>query len=94
MGVPAASASARRTDLVVEAVEAAFRLERQETVTRPYTRTMSEYVDRIAQRGLSTLRLIPDEEFEAGVAALRRHCDAMNREGPVSENLDIFLFCR
>ena len=84
----------RRADLVTEAVGEGFRLERQETVTRPYTRTMGEYVDRIAQRGLSTLRLIPDEEFESGLAALRRHSGAKDREGPVSEALDIFLFYR
>jgi ubiquinone/menaquinone biosynthesis C-methylase UbiE len=84
----------RRADLVADAVGAGFRLERQETVTRPYTRTMGEYVDRIAQRGLSTLRLIPDEEFESGLAALRRHSGAKDREGPVSEALDIFLFYR
>ena len=84
----------RRADLVTEAVGEGFRLERQETVTRPYTRTMGEYVDRIAQRGISTLRLIPDEEFESGLAALRRHSSAKDMEGPVSEALDIFLFCR
>jgi len=84
----------RRLKLIAEAVDGGFQLHRHETVTRPYTRTMSEYVDRIAQRALSTLRLIPDEEFEAGVAALRRHCGAMDTDRPVAEDLDIFLFRR
>jgi ubiquinone/menaquinone biosynthesis C-methylase UbiE len=83
-----------RPSLIAEAVGAGLRLQRQETVTRPYTRTLSEYADRIAQRALSTLRLIPDEEFEAGLAALRRHCGAMDTDQPVSEDLDIFLFRR
>jgi ubiquinone/menaquinone biosynthesis C-methylase UbiE len=82
----------RRANLIAEAVEAGFRLQRRETVTRPYTRTLSEYTDRIAQRALSTLRLIPDGEFEEGLAALRRHCGAMDTDRPVSEDLDIFLF--
>jgi ubiquinone/menaquinone biosynthesis C-methylase UbiE len=84
----------RRASVIAEAAWAGFRLQRQETVTRPYTRTMSEYVDRIAQRALSTLRLISDEEFEAGLAALRRHCGAMDTDQAVSEDLDIFLFRR
>jgi ubiquinone/menaquinone biosynthesis C-methylase UbiE len=84
----------RRAKLISEVAEAGFRLQCQETVTRPYTRTLSEYVDRIAQRALSTLRLIPDEEFEAGLAALRRHCGTMDADQPVAEQLDIFLFRR
>ena len=83
-----------RVELVAEAVGAGFRLERQETVTRPYTRTLREYVDRISQRALSTLRLVPDAEFEAGLAALRRHCAATGTDRPVSEDMDIFLFRR
>jgi ubiquinone/menaquinone biosynthesis C-methylase UbiE len=83
-----------RAKLISEVAEAGFRLQRHETVTRPYTRTLTEYVDRIAQRALSTLRLIPDEEFETGLAALRRHCGVMNTDRPVSESLDIFLFHR
>lgn len=84
----------RRANLIAEVVEAGFQLQRHETVTRPYTRTVSDYVDRIAQRALSTLRLIPDGEFETGLAALRRYCGVMDTDRPVSEDLDIFLFRR
>lgn len=84
----------RRANLIAEVVETGFRLQRHETVTRPYTRTVSGYVDRIAQRALSTLRLIPDVEFETGLAALRRHCGVLNTDRPVSESLDVFLFRR
>jgi len=44
--------------------------------------------------GGAVLGVEPSEEFESGLATLRCHSGAMGAEGPVSEELDIFLFRR
>ncbi|MGH7354328.1 MAG: class I SAM-dependent methyltransferase [Candidatus Rokuibacteriota bacterium] len=53
----------------------------------------AEYCARIAKRGFSSLQMISDVEFEAGLAALRRWSEGAAR-GPIYEPLHLFVFER
>lgn len=69
-----------------------FEVERHTTVAHPVTRGLLAYADRISRRAISTLRMIPDEEFHAGTAELTRYCAAHDRGEAVYEELDLFVF--
>lgn len=81
-----------REELVAAARRAGFEPERRTTVAQPTTRGLAAYAERIGRRGLSTLRLVPDPEFEAGVQALKRYCAAHDRGETVHEDVDLFVF--
>ena len=66
---------------------------RQRVVFNPVAASMRSYADRIATRTLSTLRLVPDDEFARGIAAFRRHCERQGDE-PVEDEIDVFGFRR
>jgi ubiquinone/menaquinone biosynthesis C-methylase UbiE len=67
---------------------------RLSTVMNPVAPSLGAYADRIASRTLSTLQLVPDEEFAKGIVELRRHFARENRGQPVAEPTDVFLFRR
>jgi hypothetical protein len=51
--------------------EAGFRkIETRSVETEPYVAGM-DYVDKVADKWVSTLQLLPDEEFQEGLARLR-----------------------
>lgn len=50
------------------------------------------YADRIRRRAVSTLRMILDEEFEAGMRHLDRVAQAEKEPVPVFENIDLVHF--
>ena len=66
---------------------------RHRVVLNPVAASMRSYADRIATRTLSTLRLVPDDEFARGIAAFRRHCERQGDE-PVEDEIDVFRFRR
>ena len=66
---------------------------RQRVVLNPVAANMRSYADRIATRTLSTLRLVPDDEFARGIAAFRRHCERQGDQ-PVADEIDVFRFRR
>jgi len=95
--------SARAVDLarlpdrpgVTQAARAAgLTLLRRRTVMNPVARSLEAYADRIASRTISTLQLVPDEEFAQGVAEFRRHCAREDRGQPVADPIDLFVFTR
>jgi len=63
-------------------------------VATPVTPDPVAYAERIAKRAVSSLRLVPDAEFETGIAALRRHGAAHRDDGPVWEEVDCFSLGR
>ena len=81
-----------RAELVAAARRAGLEAERRTTVAQPTTRGLAAYAERIGRRGLSTLRLVPDPEFEAGVQALKRYCATHDRGETVHEDVDLFVF--
>lgn len=74
--------------------EAGLTLLRRRTVMNPVAPSLGAYADRIASRTISTLQLVPDEEFARGVAEFRRHCAREDRGQPVADAIDLFVFTR
>lgn len=60
-----------------------------ERVEQLLARTLSEMIERIKLRADTTLELLPDEEFEAGVNAMIE--DAKTNDGPVVDPLDLLV---
>ncbi|PYO58463.1 MAG: hypothetical protein DMD83_03840 [Candidatus Rokuibacteriota bacterium] len=83
-----------RVDLVETVCRGLFDFERRSTMHRPFTRGLREYADRVGMRAISTLRLVPDDEFEAGMAELRRYCADRDHGETLYEDFDVFLFRR
>lgn len=78
--------------LAEAARRAGFEAERRTTVAQPLTRGLAAYAERIGRRAISTLRLVPDAEFDAGMRELKRYCAAHDSGEPVYEDLDLFVF--
>lgn len=60
-----------------------------ETISQQIDDSLAAHADRLAHRALSALELISDEEFEAGLAALRH--DATTLTAPVIEDIDLLV---
>ncbi len=65
-----------------------------ESVRQPFAVNLAEYCDKISLRGLSSLKAISDDEFSDGRDALLRYCFQEENDGPVFEEIDLFVFCR
>jgi SAM-dependent methyltransferase len=59
-------------------------------VPQRYAGSAAELVDKVATRSLSNLARLPDEEFAAGLDAVRR--DAPGLRYPLEERLDLIVF--
>jgi ubiquinone/menaquinone biosynthesis C-methylase UbiE len=81
-----------RAELVEAARVAGLEIQCQSTVRRAFTRGLVEYADRIGMRAFSTLRLVPDTEFDAGMRALRRYAAERERGETIYEDIDVFVF--
>jgi SAM-dependent methyltransferase len=83
----------------VEAMQRAFeaghfRLVALEPVEQVIDRTFREHVDRLRLRGMSTLALISDKEFEQGMARLEDAARSEDPARPVTEVIDLMVFKR
>ncbi len=81
-----------RGAIVAAARRAGFEAERRTTVAQPLTPGLAAYAERIGRRAISTLRLVPDAEFEAGMGELTRYCVTQDRGETVYEDVDLFVF--
>jgi SAM-dependent methyltransferase len=93
---PSARAIDRERVPTVDEVVAAFRaeglvLESRTTVDQPVASDLREYADLVAKRGISTLEIIDDEEFEQGLHNLRA---AARRAAPrvITTPLGVLVF--
>lgn len=94
---PAAEALARQRAPGIAALTAEFEAA---GFTRAHCGTMTQQIDpdlkahykRIKLRGLSTLAAISDEEFRAGLDAMRRAAEAETSPGPVTEEIGFLVF--
>lgn len=95
--------SARAIDEVrlptVERVRAAFaaagfELMALDPIEQEIDASLSAHYERLKLRALSTLELISDAEFEAGLARLRRAIDLETAAAPVVERLDLLTLRR
>ena len=74
-----------------EMADVGFHLCPQPTVTHQFAATYAEYAERIGRRALSTLQLISDEAFEAGMSCFRSWCQERSQETPAEEQIDLFV---
>lgn len=80
-------------ELEEEMASGGWRVAVADRLVQPLATTLSEYAERVALRGQSLLELLPDDEFHAGVAAMRE--EARDTEpAPVVDHYDCFVFSR
>jgi len=70
---------------------AGFRVEALECVTQVSAPSLAAYRDKVRRRADTGLRLLPDEEFAAGLAALERAAAAETTPAPVTDRLDLLV---
>ncbi len=73
--------------------EAGLALNTHEIVRQEFARDPNDYAEKIGQRSLSSLKAIPDDAFERGLARLREHCQSQP-DSPVYEDIELFIFNR
>ena len=73
---------------------ASFGLEALRTVAQVSAPSMAAYRDKVRRRADTGLRLLPDEEFAAGLAALDRAVEAETIPAPVVDRLDLLILRR
>jgi hypothetical protein len=74
-------------------VRAGFAAHTWRIVEQEFATTPLEALERVRRRAFSTLRLIPDEAFAAGVARYEAHCRSAPST-PQAEALEFFVFRR
>ena len=82
-----------RQALIDQVVGDRFSLVNHALIRQTIAPSLREYAERIALRGLSDLAAITDEEFDEGMAALRRYC-ANDPASETEEEVDLFVFQR
>ena len=70
---------------------AGFHLKGAELVTQTIAPDWDTYADKLAAGGDSVLSRLSPEEFESGLAAVRRHARAAAKR-PIMEPIDLFVF--
>jgi hypothetical protein len=63
-------------------------------VANPVASSLRTYAARIASRTISTLQLVPDDEFARGIVEFKNFCEREDRGQPVHDEIDVFLFAR
>ena len=65
-----------------------------EVVDQETSPSFRDYYERVRLRGISTLELIGDEEFEQGIERMRQAANAETEPSPVIEQIDLVVFRR
>jgi SAM-dependent methyltransferase len=65
---------------------------RVDTIAFSSAPSWPRFADRLARRGISSLQLIGDDEFAAGLSAFRAWCAARPADEPARSELDLFVF--
>jgi ubiquinone/menaquinone biosynthesis C-methylase UbiE len=73
---------------------AGFELVALDTIEQEIDASLSAHYERLTHRALSTLELISDAEFEAGLARMRRAVDLEAAPAPIVERLDLLTLRR
>lgn len=68
--------------------------QRRLTALNPVAPDLRAYADRIASRTISTLQLVPDDEFARGIEAFRQFCERDERGEAVVDQIDVFVLRR
>src|SRR5262249_32124628 len=72
---------------------AAFETLSYEIVTQEIAPDLSAYADKLAAKGDSIIASLNDDDFEAGMQAVR-HAAALAVPRPITEPIDFFVFAR
>jgi len=83
-----------RADIAATFESAGFARVTHQVVTQVTAPDWLSFVEKLALRGDSLLARLCDEEFRAGMDALRAHADSIDTSAPVIEELDWFVFAR
>jgi ubiquinone/menaquinone biosynthesis C-methylase UbiE len=70
---------------------AGFRVAARAAVTQVSAPSLAVYLDKVRRRADTGLRLLPDEEFAAGLAAVERAAAAETNPTPVTDRLDLLV---
>jgi SAM-dependent methyltransferase len=70
---------------------AGLRVEALESVTQVSALSLAGYRDKVRLRADTGLRLLPDQEFAAGLAGLERAAAAETTPTPVTDRLDLLV---
>lgn len=93
---PGAKAIDNRNLLSLEAVEDRFSANgfekiALESIVQQIAESLSAYYERIKMRALSTFEFMSDEEFQAGLLAMKRAADSEKEPSPVTEAIDLLV---
>jgi ubiquinone/menaquinone biosynthesis C-methylase UbiE len=91
---PTAKAQAAATAAFLQRLDQGFESVAHETIEQEVAPSLSAYFERIALRAISTLELISDAEFEAGLARMRAAARAESVPQPVTEPADLVVLRR
>jgi ubiquinone/menaquinone biosynthesis C-methylase UbiE len=91
---PIARAQAAASAALLQRLDQAFESLAQETIEQEVAPSLSAYFERISLRAISTLELISDAEFEAGLARMRAAVRVESAPKPVTESADLVVLRR
>jgi ubiquinone/menaquinone biosynthesis C-methylase UbiE len=83
-----------RRDIEAVFAAAGFASTVRQTIPQLVSADWPSFVRATALRGDSFLARLADEEFEAGMVALRAHADKIDRDPGVTEEIDWFVFTK
>jgi len=69
-----------------------FQLAEHVVIQQLFAETLDEYLEKIKLRGLSTLKAIPDDEFQEGLVHFEKYCREKEDGEVVLEDIDLFVF--
>lgn len=63
-----------------------------EPIRQVFAASFRQYIDKLGKRGTSTLRMISDEEYHAGLARMEEVLKKGERSGSITEVIDMLVF--
>lgn len=83
-----------RKEVIREFSEQGFVFIENQLLSYERAKNWGEYFDTIKHRGISVLKLLPDEVFEKDLKGFKRFCQNHGSEGPVMDSRDLFVFLK
>ena len=74
--------------------EAGFQINAHQVVTHQLSADWTSFAEKVSRRSDSFLVRIADDEFHRGMAGLREFANSTDCDGPVTEDVDFFVFQR
>jgi ubiquinone/menaquinone biosynthesis C-methylase UbiE len=71
---------------------AGLSLSSHDVINQKFADTMTQYCEKIAQRGLSDIAMLSDSDFNAGVDRMKQDAERIGDSVPIVEPIDLFVF--